>query len=80
MVASRILKVSNVVDPVDIYRIGSELQDIQMDMKEEFASYGNLLDIRMVMPKTEALGGISCSLPCSRGRCFLRRIRRHQDS
>ena len=56
-VASRILKVSNVVDPADIYRIGSELQDIQMDMKDEFANYGNLLDIRMIMPKQETLGG-----------------------
>ncbi len=60
----------NVVDPADIYRIGSELQEIQMDMKDEFGCYGKLLDIRMVMPKQEVLGGTYLAHPVAEAGSF----------
>ena len=54
--ATRILKVWNVVDPIDMNQHGTDLQEIQMDMKEAFRPHGNLIDIRMVMPGKEQLG------------------------
>ena len=52
------MKVSNFIDSADMVRVGNELEEIKMDMKEEFKQYGNLIDIRIVMPtKNEALGG-----------------------
>ncbi len=57
-IGSKILKVSNVVDPVDAARLwGNELREIQMDMKDELGSYGKMLDIRVVDPHKEILGG-----------------------
>eukprot|EP01022_Parablepharisma_sp_SALTPOND_P004510 TRINITY_DN120419_c0_g1_i1.p2 TRINITY_DN120419_c0_g1~~TRINITY_DN120419_c0_g1_i1.p2 ORF type:complete len:561 (-),score=27.37 TRINITY_DN120419_c0_g1_i1:4163-5845(-) len=47
-IASRILKVWNVVDPIDLYKKAEELQEVQMDMKEEFQSHGKIIDIRMI--------------------------------
>jgi len=55
--STKILKVSNAIDPVDFQRLGNELQEIQMDMKEKFESFGKLIDIRMVLPTKETLGG-----------------------
>lgn len=37
--------------------MGAELDEIKMDMKEEFFAFGDLIDIRMILPPQNTLGG-----------------------
>lgn len=54
--SSKILKVWNAVDPLYFASKTGELQEVQVDIKEEFERYGKINDIRMIMPGKDQFG------------------------
>ena len=55
---TNILKVANIVDPNEVFRMGDEILEIQMDMKEQFGAEDPMLQLGMVMPGNDTMGGI----------------------
>lgn len=62
--SSKIVKLSNIIDSIEIYRMGDEILEIQMDMKEELMQYGKVEVLKMIMPGQEMLGAEVGSIFC----------------
>eukprot|EP00826_Nyctotherus_ovalis_P047055 TRINITY_DN5366_c0_g2_i1.p1 TRINITY_DN5366_c0_g2~~TRINITY_DN5366_c0_g2_i1.p1 ORF type:complete len:291 (+),score=54.57 TRINITY_DN5366_c0_g2_i1:618-1490(+) len=61
-VATCILKIWNMVDPLYFHSRKEELPDLQLDIKVGIENFGRLADIRMVMPEKAVFGAEAGSI------------------